>query len=108
MNHPSNRTILFAVLLTTALIGAGCESSRLANPASTPPPIAGPPTKESQAAMTPKQAWAELKAGNARFASGHPRSRDPLADVRATASGQYPFAVVLSCLDSRQPMELVL
>ena len=58
--------------------------------------------------MTPQQALAELKAGNARFVSGHPRARDPLADVRKTASGQYPFAVVLGCLDSRVPIELVL
>jgi carbonic anhydrase len=58
--------------------------------------------------MTPQQALVELKEGNARFVSGLPRRRDPLADARATASGQYPFAVVLSCLDSRQPIELVL
>ncbi len=58
--------------------------------------------------MTPQQAIAELKAGNERFASGHPRARDPLGDVRKTAAGQYPFAVVLSCLDSRVPIELVL
>jgi carbonic anhydrase len=58
--------------------------------------------------MTPQQAVAELKAGNARFVSGHPRPRNPLADVKTTASGQYPYAVVLSCLDSRQPIELVL
>jgi carbonic anhydrase len=66
------------------------------------------PTKESQAAMTPKSALAELKAGNARFVTGHPIKRNLPADVKATASGQYPFAVVLSCLDSRQPIEIVL
>jgi len=58
--------------------------------------------------MTPQQALEELKAGNARFVSGHPLKRDMPADVKATASGQYPFAVVLSCLDSRQPIEIVL
>lgn len=58
--------------------------------------------------MTPEQALAELKAGNARFVAGHPLHRDMQADVKATASGQYPFAVVLSCLDSRQPIEIVL
>src|SRR5213075_1265980 len=68
----------------------------------------GPPTKESQAAMTPQQALAELRAGNARFVAGHPLKRDLQAEVKATASGQYPFAVVLSCLDSRQPTEIVL
>jgi len=69
---------------------------------------AAPPTKESQAAMTPQSALAELKVGNARFVAGHSLIRNPPADVKATASGQYPFAVVLSCLDSRQPIEIVL
>ena len=58
--------------------------------------------------MTPEAALAELKAGNARFVSGKPLTRNFPADVKATASGQYPFAVVLSCLDSRQPIEIVL
>ncbi len=58
--------------------------------------------------MTPQQALAELRAGNERFVSAHPRLRHPAADVKTTASSQYPFAVVLSCIDSRQPIELVL
>ena len=69
---------------------------------------ASAPTKEKQAAMTPQSALAELKAGNARFVSGHALKRDLLADVKATESGQYPLAVVLSCLDSRKPIEIVL
>jgi len=69
---------------------------------------AGPPTKEAQAAMTPDSALAELKAGNARFVAGQASKRDNLGDVKATAAGQYPFAVVLSCLDSRVPIEIVL
>jgi carbonic anhydrase len=75
-----------------------------AGPIVAPPP----PTKEIQAAMTPAQALAELKTGNDRFVSGHPLVRNFPADVKATATGQYPFAVVLSCLDSRQPIEIVL
>lgn len=58
--------------------------------------------------MTPLLALDELRAGNGRFVSGHPLNRNPSADVKATASGQYPFAVVLCCIDSRQPIELVL
>ena len=58
--------------------------------------------------MTPQQALAELRDGNARFVTGHPLKRDMRADVKTTASGQFPFAVVLSCLDSRQPTEIVL
>ena len=64
-------------------------------------------TKESQAAMTPAQALQQLRDGNARFVAGKPIARNLPAEVKATASGQYPFAVVLSCLDSRQPVEMV-
>jgi carbonic anhydrase len=58
--------------------------------------------------MTPQQALAELKAGNERFVTGTPLHRDFPAHIQATSSGQYPIAVVLSCLDSRQPIEIVL
>ncbi len=65
-------------------------------------------TKASQAAMTPQSALAQLCDGNTRFVEGKPLLRNLSAEVAATASGQYPFAVVLSCLDSRQPIEIVL
>jgi len=65
-------------------------------------------TKESQAALTPAKTLAFLKEGNARFVAGKPKKRDWAADVKATASGQYPYAAVVSCMDSRAPMELVL
>jgi carbonic anhydrase len=109
MKHPSLRAFLSAGFLVTALFVSGCKSSQGSGQSSGQASVAGalPPTKESQAAMTPQKAMAELKAGNERFASGHPLVRDPLAAVKATASGQYPFAVVLSCLDSRVPIELV-
>ena len=70
--------------------------------------VASVQTKASQAAMTPALALAELRAGNARFVVGRPLVRNYPAQVKATAAGQYPFAVVLSCLDSRQPIEIVL
>ena len=57
--------------------------------------------------MTPQSALAELRDGNARFVAGHPLMRNLPSQVKATAAGQYPFAVVLSCLDSRQPIEIV-
>jgi carbonic anhydrase len=92
----------FAALLLAA-VGCKCPRSSCATG-----PLFAPTTKDAQAAMTPQQAFAELRDGNARFVAGHPRNRDAAADVKASASGQYPFAVVLSCLDSRQPIELVL
>jgi carbonic anhydrase len=64
-------------------------------------------SKESQRNMTPEQALGRLKDGNERFISGKMLQRDLMAQVRATASGQYPFAVVLGCIDSRVPPELV-
>jgi carbonic anhydrase len=57
--------------------------------------------------MTPIDALAQLKAGNDRFAAGKPVHRDLAAERAATAAGQYPFAVVLSCIDSRTSTEMV-
>jgi carbonic anhydrase len=109
MKSLSNRPGSLLGLLVAALLVAGCQCPRNAGTPTTGVVAAGPPpTKESQAAMTPQLALAELRDGNARFVSAHPLLRHLPAEVRATASGQYPFAVVLSCLDSRQPIELVL
>ena len=113
MKTSSNRLSLFAVLAAAMLLATGCQSPKqtcCSMPATTctAGTAVAPPTKESQAAMTPQKALDELRAGNARFVAGHPLVRNQSADVKATASGQYPFAVVLSCLDSRQPIEIVL
>ncbi|HXI70159.1 MAG TPA: carbonic anhydrase family protein [Verrucomicrobiae bacterium] len=115
MKHSLNHFGLFAGLVAAVLFTAGCESSHPVCCAMPGSPCAAMvaaasavQTKESQAAMTPDQALAELRAGNARFVAGKSLVRDFPAQVKATASGQYPFAVVLSCLDSRQPIELVL
>jgi carbonic anhydrase len=64
-------------------------------------------SKESQRNMTPEQALSALKDGNERFVNGKMLQRNLMAQVRATAAGQYPFAVVLGCIDSRVPPELV-
>ncbi len=64
-------------------------------------------TKKAQRDMRPGQALALLKNGNERFVNGRLLQRDLMAQVRATAAGQYPFAVVLGCIDSRVPPELV-
>jgi carbonic anhydrase len=57
--------------------------------------------------MTPEQALRALKDGNDRFTTGKMLKRDLMAQVRATGAGQFPFAVVLGCIDSRVPPELV-
>ena len=64
-------------------------------------------TAESQAAMSPADALQALKDGNARFVSGNMLERDLRKQVAETSMGQYPFAVVLGCIDSRVPPELV-
>src|SRR5438067_12265572 len=64
-------------------------------------------TAESQAAMTPASALEKLKKGNARFDENNMRSRDWLAKVSATAGGQYPYAAILACMDSRAPIEVI-
>ena len=61
----------------------------------------------SQAAVTPDSALTLLIEGNARFVAGTPARRDYSDQIRATAAGQYPFAVVLACIDSRVPIETV-
>jgi len=64
--------------------------------------------RASQAAITPARALELLKQGNERFASGKTMARDYLAQVKQTARGQFPFAAVVSCIDSRIPPEIVL
>jgi carbonic anhydrase len=63
--------------------------------------------KAEQAALTPAQVLESLRRGNERFASGKTKSRDMLHDQRITAAGQYPHAVILSCIDSRAPAEII-
>jgi carbonic anhydrase len=64
-------------------------------------------TKEAQGALTPQDALAMLRAGNERFVAGRAEVRDLREEVHATASHQYPYAIILSCIDSRQPAELI-
>jgi len=56
---------------------------------------------------TPSQAIEELKKGNLRFLDGKQLKQDFLSQVKATSAGQHPYAVVLSCLDSRVPPEII-
>lgn len=65
-------------------------------------------TRELQDEISPAQVFQILKDGNERFRTGQTLSRDLTRQVVATAAGQHPLAVVLSCIDSRVPVELVL
>ncbi len=64
-------------------------------------------TRDLQSAVTPAQVLQILKDGHERFRTGHRLTRDLGRQVSATAAGQHPFAVVLSCIDSRSPVELI-
>jgi len=64
-------------------------------------------TKETQATMTPEKAIQFLKQGNQRFQDNLKANRNLLEQVNDTSEGQFPFATVLSCIDSRVSAELV-
>lgn len=64
-------------------------------------------TKETQAVITPEAAINLLKEGNARFQAHKEVDRDLLQQVADTSTGQYPFATVLHCVDSRVSAELI-
>ncbi|MGB0366642.1 MAG: carbonic anhydrase family protein [Flavobacteriaceae bacterium] len=64
-------------------------------------------TKATQDAITPAKALELLKEGNQRFIAKEQVERDLNLQVEQTSTGQYPFATVLSCIDSRVPAELV-
>lgn len=61
----------------------------------------------SQSKIKPAEAIQMLQEGNKRFVSGEMIQRDLMDQVKQTASGQYPFAAVVSCIDSRIPTEMV-
>ena len=63
--------------------------------------------RESQAQMTPRKALEYLKEGNKRFMSNLNAHRDLLEQANATIDGQWPFATILSCIDSRTSAELI-
>ena len=64
-------------------------------------------TRETQASLTPHKALQFLKEGNLRFQNNLKANRNLLEQVNDTAEGQFPFATILSCIDSRVSAELV-
>jgi len=65
-------------------------------------------TKAQRDEMSPDQIIAAAKRGNKRFRSGVRKNRNYLNEQQASASGQYPAAVLLSCIDSRAPAEVIM
>lgn len=65
-------------------------------------------TKETQSALSHDQIIDLLKEGNARFVNNKKSDRNLNLQVKQTSGGQFPFATVLSCIDSRIPVETIL
>ena len=64
-------------------------------------------TKKTQSSLTPDDALQYLKEGNERFQNNLKANRNLLQQVNETSDGQFPFAVILSCIDSRTSAELI-
>jgi len=64
-------------------------------------------TRETQATMTPQKSLLYLKEGNLRFQNNLKANRNLLEQVNDTSDGQFPFATILSCIDSRVSAELI-
>jgi carbonic anhydrase len=94
-------TYLYALALTVALTGFVASGAVHADTTGVAL------TKKAQAAITPAKALELLKQGNERFVSGKTVKRDLLAQAKQTSKGQFPFAAVVSCLDSRTQPEYV-
>ncbi len=87
-------TLIIAVCLFSANIAIFAQDKALVE------------TKESQDKTTPADALQKMKEGNNRFVESKMLSRDLTEQVHATAKGQYPYAVVLGCIDSRVTPEI--
>ena len=90
--QPMKKTTMFALaaMLTSPLWGQNL-----------------PPTADAQAALTPDGVLGDLMDGNKRFVAAELRDANVRNRIRATSSGQYPKAYILSCVDSRVPVEQV-
>ena len=64
-------------------------------------------TKQTQEELTPQHAIDLLKQGNERFVNNIKTHRNLLQQVNETSAGQFPFAAILSCIDSRTSAELI-
>ncbi|KOG42501.1 carbonic anhydrase [Streptomyces resistomycificus] len=104
--RPARRGFLRAGLTGVAAVGAGVTLA--APPASAAPASPSAPASASRRPSTPGEALRELAAGNLRWRTFRERHPDETPTVRQTlTSGQHPFAVILGCVDSRVPPELV-
>ena len=102
ISNPANRRrFLGASFAVTALAFAGTGTlSGIA--------CAAALTKAQREKLTPEAILALMKKGNKRFSAGRREEHNYLGQQRASAGGQYPMAVLLSCIDSRAPAETIM
>lgn len=101
--QPSRRSMLKHVLAVSALSVTGIGTLSLPTLS-----FAASLSKEERDRMTPDAVIEHFKQGNLRFRENRPAKHDYLVQKRSTIAGQYPAAVILSCIDSRAPAEIVL
>jgi carbonic anhydrase len=99
--HLSRRTFfrLTSVAASIGIFGANLSGSLV---------YADALGKEKRDKMTPDEILAALKRGNKNFSKGLRTSRNYISEQKATAKGQFPAAVILSCIDSRAPAEVIM
>lgn len=97
------KKITCALLSMTCLISTNLQAD---NTLADYPTISKTMSQEKQQKMTPKQALMRLKEGNQRFVNNTMKTRDYLKQAKVSSYGQYPFTVVLNCMDSRSVPEL--
>ncbi len=109
--NPARRAFVKKGACGAAALAAGgllnFNSSGLAEAQQASPGHGVTANKEWQQLLTPEQIIQLAKIGNQRFVSGAPIQRDYQRDIRDTRKAQYPVAIVLSCIDSRAPAEII-
>jgi carbonic anhydrase len=95
---------LFKRAAALAVAGGLAGAGLLASPAA----LATPLTRPQRDQLSAQDVLQRLKAGNERFQSGQATQHDYLAQKRATVAGQYTGSIILSCIDSRVPAEIVM
>lgn len=99
------RTALFILSLVFMNCGNAEKDAEENNNVVTAAPVKTVLTADQQRDLTPDAVVTLLKEGNQRFMDNDLTSRDHSAQVRKSALGQYPKAIILSCIDSRVPVE---
>jgi carbonic anhydrase len=101
LDHPHRRSFLqgSSAIAAMTFMGAGTLSNIA---------FADALTKAQRDGMTPDQIIVAMKNGNKRFRQGVRKNRNFLNEQRASAGGQYPAAVLLTCIDSRAPAEVIM